>query len=297
MTDLAIVIVNYNTKDLLRRCLNSILTKKWGRTIEIWVVDNASIDGSVKMIEKEFPKIKLIKSDKNLGFSGGNNLALQKAQARYYLLLNSDTEVTNGSLDALLDFMKKNAFNVASCKLVNPDGSLQPNIGDLPFGIPLVTWLFGLDDIPLIGNYLPSFHQTRLSYYKNEREVGWVSGSVIAFRKEVPDKTGLLDDHLFMYGEDVDYCIRAKKAGFKIGWTDKASIMHIGGGSSNDPHLGQWAGEFKGLFYLYNKYYGNFASMVLKSLIYTAIVLRIFAFFALGKSDHVKTYRKVLSEI
>jgi GT2 family glycosyltransferase len=297
MTDLAIIIVNYNTKDLLRKCLHSILTKKWRNSIEIWVVDNASGDGSVNMVEKEFPKIKLIKSDKNLGFSGGNNLGLKKAQARYYLLLNSDTEVTSGSLDALLDSMEKNTFEVASCKLVNPDGSLQPNAGNLPFGISLFTWLFGLDDIPLIRNYLPSFHQTKTSYYKNEREVGWVSGSVIAFRNEVLDKAGLWDDHIFMYGEEVDYCIRAKKAGFKIGWTDKAVIMHLGGGSSNDPHFRQWAGEFKGLLYLYNKYYGNFASMILKSLIYTAIVFRIFAFFVLGKSDYVKTYRKVLSEI
>lgn len=297
MADLAIIIVNYNTESLLRKCLNSILTKKWRHTMEIWVVDNASSDGSVKMIEKEFSKIKLIKSDKNLGFSGGNNLVLKEAQAEYYLLLNSDTEVTNGSLDALLDFMKKNTFNVASCKLVNPDGSLQPNAGDLPFGIPLFTWLFGLDDIPFFGNYILSFHQTNASYYKNERKVGWVSGSVFAFDKEVLKKTGLPDDHIFMYGEDVDYCIRARNAGYKTGWTNKAVIMHVGGGSSNDPHFKQWGGEFQGLLYLYKKYYGDFASMVLKLLVYMAIVLRIFAFLALRKPNYAKTYGKILREI
>src|SRR5664280_2953678 len=102
MTDLAIIIVNYNIKELLKRCLESILTKKWEHSLEIWVVDNASVDGSEEMVEKEFPKITLIKSDKNLGFSGGNNLALEKAKAEFYLLLNSDTEVTQGSLDSLI---------------------------------------------------------------------------------------------------------------------------------------------------------------------------------------------------
>lgn len=294
MIDLAIIIVNYNTKDLLRRCQKSVLNKKWKHSIEIWVVDNASTDGSPEMIEKEFSKIKLIKSGKNLGFSGGNNLALEKAKAEYYLLLNSDTEVSEGSLDALIDSMKSNAYDAASCKLVNPDGSLQPNAGDLPFGVPLFTWLFGLDDIPLIKNYLPSFHRTTTNYYRGEKKVGWVSGSAIAFRKDVMNKTGLLDDNIFMYGEDVDYCIRMTKKGFKVGWTDKASIMHIGGGSSNDPHLRQWTGEFNGLLYLYKKYYGSFAALILQGLIYTAIVFRIFAFSVIGKYEHVKTYRKIL---
>ncbi len=184
MNNLAIIILNYNTKDLLRKCLKSIQTKKWKHSQETWVVDNASNDGSAEMIRKEFSDVKLIKSDKNRGFAGGNNLALQKADASYYLLLNSDTEVSEGSLDTLLESMEKTGFDIATCKLVNPDGSLQPNAGDLPFGLPLLVWLFGIDDLPFFRDALPSFHQTSAAYYKNERKVGWVSGSVIMFKKE-----------------------------------------------------------------------------------------------------------------
>ena len=217
MTDLAVIILNYKTPELLKKCLESVLTKKWEHTLEIWVVDNASQDGSAEMVEKEFPNIKLIKSEKNLGFSGGNNLALKKVQAEYYLLLNSDTEVTEKSLDDLIKAMEKNKFDIASCKLINPDGSIQPNAGDLPFGTALLVWLFGIDDIPILKNKISSVHQNSPEYYTHDKTVGWVSGSVFVIRKEVLQKIGVLDDNIFMYGEDVDYCIRAKRAGFQVG--------------------------------------------------------------------------------
>jgi GT2 family glycosyltransferase len=249
------------------------------------------------MVRKEFPAVKLIKSDTNKGFAGGNNLALQKAEAANYLLLNSDTEVTEGSLDALLETLKKNGFDVASCKLVNIDKSLQPNAGDLPFGLALYTWLFGIDDLPFLKDIFPSFHQTTPSYYKGERKVGWVSGSVIMFRKEVLKTIGLLDDRIFMYCEDVDYCLRAKKVGLIVGWTDKAVIMHIGGASSDNPKLRQWLGEFKELLYLQKKYNGVLVASLLKILIYFSIILRIIGFFIAGKPAHVKTYSKVFSKL
>jgi GT2 family glycosyltransferase len=297
MTDLAVIILNYNTIDLLRKCLQSVLSKKWKQKIEIWVVDNASKDGSGKMVQNEFPQIKFIQSDKNLGFSGGNNLALKKAEAEFYLLLNSDTEVTEDSFDTLIDVMKKKHFDVASCKLVNLDNSIQPNAGDLPFGLPLLAWLFGLDDLPFFKNKIPSFHRTSSSFYIGEKKVGWLSGSVLAINKKVLESVGLLDDKIFMYSEDVDYCIRASRAGFSIGWTDKAVVMHVSGASSADPHLRQWTGEFRGLLYLYKKYYGTFASMLLKAFIYFAILLRIIGFYFIGKSNYAKTYSKILVHI
>lgn len=297
MNNLAIIILNYNTKDLLRKCLKSIQTKKWKHSQETWVVDNASTDGSSEMIRKDFPDVKLIKSDRNRGFAGGNNLALQIADAKYYLLLNSDTEVSEGSLDALTESMARNGFDIASCKLVSPDGSFQPNAGDLPFGFPLLVWLFGIDDLPFLKNILPSFHRTGLTYYKNEKKVGWVSGSLFMFRSAVIRSIGLLDTNIFMYCEDVDYCIRAQKAGYTVGWTDKAQIMHIGGASSDNPKLRQWLGEFKELLYLQRKHKGSFAAKVIKILIYFSILLRMVGFFVLGKPSYTKTYRKVLAEL
>lgn len=296
MKELSIIILSYNTKELLRKCLTSIFNRNWKHTIEVWVVDNASSDHSVEMVKKEFQNAHLIESEKNLGFAGGNNIALRKIESKYYLLLNSDTEVTDNSMDNLIEAMKVNNFDLITCKLTNPDGSMQPNAGDLPFGFALFNWLFGIDDIPVIKNVLPSFHKTSPKYFKNEKETGWISGTALMFTHEVLKKVGFLDENIFMYCEDVDYCIRAKKAGFSIGWIEKPVIKHIGGASSDDPKYRQWSGEFKQLIYLYKKYFGNIAAFNLKILIYLAIIFRIFAFSIIGKKTYAKIYLKILRE-
>lgn len=298
MDDLAVVVVNFNTIELTSLCLKSIFEKKWKINFKVWVVDNNSSDNSVIEIKKHFPQVGLIESKINLGFAGGNNLALKKVKARYVILLNSDTEVFEGSLDSIVDFMDRSGFGISSCKLIDKEGKLQPNAGDLPFGFSLLSWLGGLDDL-LIGvrQYLPSFHRQFINYYHGEKEVGWVSGSVMVIRREVLSKIGLLDDMIFMYAEDTEYCIRAKKAGFKIGWTNEAKIKHLGGGSSPDPALKQWIGEFKGLLYIYKKYYGFLGELSLRLLIYFFIMIRMMAFFVTGKFKVSKTYGKVIANI
>lgn len=297
MSDLALIILNYNTKELLKRCLGSIFSYKWKYKIEVWVVDNDSKDDSVKMVKKEFPEVNLIISDTNKGFAGGNNLALRKAAAKNYLLLNSDTEVTENSLDNLISSMEKNNFDMITCKLVNPDGSLQPNAGDLPTGTALYNWLFGVDDLPFLKNRVKSFHRTSPDFFKGEKITGWISGTAMLFKNEVLKKTGLLDEKIFMYCEDIDYCMRAKRLGFVIGWTDRATIMHIGGGSSANPKLRQWLGEFKELLYLQEKYKGELSALSLKAIIYLAILMRTLAFFSLGKFNYAKTYLEILKKL
>lgn len=284
----AIVILSYNTRDILKKCLESIFNKNWENQFDIWVVDNASIDGSAEMVSKDFSKVNLVKNSQNLGFTGGNNTVLKKIESEIVILLNSDTEVLDRSLDELVYFLNKNDFSVASCKLLNSDKSLQPNAGNLPFGFSLVMWLSGL------GSIFDSFHINKPNFYTGEKEVGWVSGSVMVIKQEVFKKIGFLDEGIFMYGEDVDFCLRAKKAGFKIGWTDKAQIVHLGGGSSSDPHFRQWLGEFKGLLYIYKKYYGLLASLLVRLMLYPFIVLRIFAFALIGRYSFSKTYAKIL---
>lgn len=292
-----IIIVNYNTKDLLKNCLKSIVSKQWDYRFEIAVVDNGSVDGSIEMVKKEYPQVKLIEVGKNLGFSGGNNVALAKQGAKYYCLLNSDTEVLPNSLDSLVDFMNQTKFSIVSCKLLNKDKTLQPNFGDLPFGFSLLSWITGLDDIPYLNNILPSFHKNSANDYQGEKEVGWVSGSVMMINEEVLQKVGLFDDKLFMYGEDVEYCLRAKKAGFKIGWTDQAEIIHLGGGSSKDPAFRQWSGEFKGLIYIYQKNFGLFWALILKVVFYFFILVRMISFSLIGRVEVSKTYGKILFNI
>lgn len=294
MTDLTIIILNFNTKDLLKDCLKSIYDKKWNTNFDVYVVDNASSDDSVKMVEEKFPQVKIIKSDFNLGFAGGNNLGLREIRSKYALLLNSDTIVLDHAIDNLVDFMEEGDFGVGSCRLINKDGSFQANTGDLPFGPSLFFWLSGLDDLPLIGPFLPSFHNQYENSLESKKQVGWVAGTAMMIREDVIKKIGLLDEALFMYAEDVDFCIRTHRAGFKIGWTNRAEIMHLGGGSLEDPHFRQWLGELKGLIYLYRKYLGLFASYSLRLLFYIFILVRVIAFLILGKFEISKTYAKII---
>lgn len=265
--------------------------------MDVWVVDNASSDGSVEEIAKKFPQVKVIASKENLGFASGNNLALKKAKSQYYLLLNSDTEVEENSIDNLMEFAKSNDFAICSCRVLNKDGSFQPNGGDLPKLLPLFFWLSGLDDF-IKKIFVPiSYQQRSKSYYKNGREIGWVSGSVMLIHKSVFERIGFLDKKIFMYGEDVEFCLRVKRAGFKIGWTDRAEITHLGGGSSKRSQYNQWLGEFRGLLYIYQKYYGGVQKSILKILIYFFVMLRVLAFVILGKFDYAKTYAKIIYEL
>ncbi len=292
MVDLEIIVVNFNTKDLTLDTLRSINTQKWRSNIKILVVDNGSTDGSVEAIKKAFPDIELSISEKNLGFSKGNNLGLRKTSANLVLLLNSDTIVLPGSLDNLVEYTNSHPYGIVSCKLLNSDGTFQPNGGKIPTFINTFLWLSGLDDI--LG--LNSYHSKDLKYFQNS-EVGWVGGTAMLIKREVIEKVGLLDENIFMYGEDVEYCLRAKRHGFKIGWTDKSKITHLGGGSLDQPQFRQWLGEFKGILYIYQKYYGVLPTIILRFLIYLFVIIRSLAFLFLGKLSISKTYAKVAYNI
>lgn len=292
--DLTVIILNYNTKDLLMSCLDSIVQKKWQHSIKVMVVDNCSVDDSVITVRKHFSQVSVIESNQNLGFTRGNNLGLKEVKSKYALLLNSDTEVLEGSLDKLIDFMDKTDYGIASCRLVDGEGNFQPNSGQLPTFFPMFTWLSGLDDILNKMLSVSSYQARDNRYYLKDREVGWVSGSAMIIRSEVWHKIGYLDEKIFMYGEDVEYCLRAKREGFKVGWTNGTQIIHLGGKSSSQPQYNQWRGEFKGLLYIYKKYYGLLAALGLKVLIYLFVILRAGAFFILGKTPVSKTYVKII---
>jgi GT2 family glycosyltransferase len=298
MSKLAISIINFKTETLTEKCLKSILDKKWKSEIEIYVVDNDSKDGSLEYLEKKFPKVIFIKSDANLGFAGGHNLVLKKAKADFYLILNSDTEVMVESLDKLIEIMEEKDWGIASGMLLNSDGSFQAGGGDLPTLLAVFVWIAGLDDVLFpVREKLPSLHRKFKSYFKWEREIGWVGGTAMVIKRDVISKIGLLDERIFMYAEDVEYCLRARQAGFKVGFTPQAKIKHIGGASLDEPHFRQWLGEFKGLKYIYQKHFSALEQLVLNFLIIVFTLLRIIIFSILGKFSISKTYVKVLKNI
>lgn len=293
MTKLAVAVVNYNTKDLTLTCLKTIFENTQEKSLQVWVVDNGSSDGSVAAIKEKFPKVKVIENKDNVGFAKANNQVLTQADAQFYLLLNSDTEVKKGALDILLKEAEEKGYGIASPKLLNKDGSLQPNAGELPFFLPMLLWLSGLDD--LISSILPvkTYHYKQGVYGKNLQTVGWVGGTAMLIRRDVVEKVGKLDEKIFMYAEDVDYCWRATKKGFTVGWVNDAAIIHLGGASSQSPRLAQWLGEFKGLVYLYGKYYGSLPQLGVRVLFKLFSLLRAIAYTILGRGDFAKIYAKI----
>jgi len=293
MVKLAIVVVSFNTKDVTLDCLESIFGQRWEVKYQVWVVDNASTDGSVVAIQRQFPEVKLIESLENLGFAGGNNLALKQVKAEYSLLLNSDTRLGQGSLDRLVECAETKKLGIVSAKLLNSDGSFQPGGGQLPTMGNLFKWLSGVDDL----FKLPSYQLRREADFLNGR-AGWIGGTAMLIQQRVIDKIGVLDEKIFMYGEDVEYCLRATRAGFKVGWCQEALVVHLGGVSSKGiAKYNQWLGEFRGLLYIYSKYYGKVYYWLLKAMIYLFGLVRVVVFGLLGRKEIAKTYVKVIQNL
>lgn len=295
MKSLAISIVEYNTSGLVKNCLESILDERWKNNVSVWVLDNASKDDSVSLIKSKFPQVHLIENKKNVGFAAGHNMILKKAKTDYYLVLNSDTLVGKGVIDGMIEFMEDQPdCGIVSCKVLGFDGKLQPNGGDLPFSLSLLSWLFNLESFGLKN---PSFHRSDLEYYESAHEVGWVSGNFMIIKKALLDKIGYLNGDYFMYFEDVEFCYRAKKSGFSVMINPKFTIKHLSGGSLNDPKFRQWSGEMIGLIKFYRQQFGQFPAFCIKLLVYFTILLRIIAFAIVGNLSYSKTYAKIIFNI
>ena len=226
--DLSIIIVNWNTRALLRECLRSVYSNLPPHTVDVIVVDNASTDGSVDMVHTEFPQANLICNSKNLGFARANNQGIALSIARYILLLNSDTVVEPDALERLIDFMDSNPRAAAAgSMLLNPDGSLQSSCYPFP-SISRELWrLFHLDKLRAYGVYQMEGWDRNAS-----REVDHIQGASMVLRSEVLAKTGVLDEDFFMYSEELDLCYRLKKDGWKLYWLPQSKVIHYGGKST-----------------------------------------------------------------
>lgn len=231
--DLSVCIVSWNTKDLLRKCIQSILDKTAGLDYEIIVVDNDSKDGSLEMVRQEYPPCKVINSGQNLGFARANNLAVLHASGKYILYLNPDTEFETNALYGMYDCLEKNqTYGALGCKLIYPDGSLQYTCARA-FTTPLNEFC-ELAMLYRIFPKSPFFSTVEMYYWDHEssREVDCISGACIMARKTIIDGLGGFDEEYFMYAEDVDLCYRIRKAGWKIYYLAQEKIIHHEGASS-----------------------------------------------------------------
>ena len=232
--DLSIIIVSWNVKPLLRLCLDSIQRGLEGSGVvaETIVFDNGSADGSPQMVGEGFPWVCLMKSQVNLGFTKGNNLAIASSEGRYILLLNPDTEVVGDALRLMGEHMDSHPrVGALGPQLLNPDGSIQSSRRRFP---TLATAF--IESTP----FQPWFQKGKIlqSYYLADRAddetqyVDWVVGAALMIRREAWNQVGPLDEGFFMYSEELDWCYRLKKLGWEVAYLPTAQVMHREGKSS-----------------------------------------------------------------
>ena len=228
---LSIIIVSWNTCDLLRRCLTSIEAQRGNLEVEVIVVDNQSHDGTPEMIRAEFPQVILIEAKANLGFSVGNNVGLAQARGEWLMLLNPDTEVVGDALPTLVRFLQEHpAVGLVGPDIFYADGSRQPTRHRFPS--PFTLFVTSTPLYPFLACYLHHYYMTDKPV-DEPQAVDWLSGAALLLRREVYERVGGLDERFFMYFEETDWQRRIKAAGWSICFVPSATIHHDEDASSS----------------------------------------------------------------
>jgi len=279
--DISVVIVGWNAEHYLDLCLQSLAQAPPRRSMEVLVVDNASTDGSVEMIEAKFPWVKLIKSNENLGFAKGNNVAIRQSQGRYVALVNPDVTVFPGCLDALADFMDQNpnAGNVGP-RVLNPDMSMQSTCRRFP-----TLWNNFCSATGLSSRFKNSrfFAGEHMFYFPHDRTlaVDVLVGCFSMIRREALDAVGLLDEDLFMYGDDVDWCRRARNAGWQVVFYPGGQAIHDRG-KITAPYPVRFAvAQERSVLHYWTKHHGFWGVLGIRSIMLFHHALR-YTFAALS---------------
>ncbi|MHA1380620.1 MAG: glycosyltransferase family 2 protein [Candidatus Helarchaeota archaeon] len=267
----SIIILNWNGLKDTVECLES-LKKITYPNYEVIVVDNDSDGDDASVLEKKYNGyIEVIRNKENLGFSGGNNVAIRKVlktgESEYVLLLNNDTVVEPSFLDELIKIAESNLkIGIIGPKILNPNNSLQVSCWKYHS-------YFNVFNVSFFHNFFGNFYTYR--NVKNPKEVDVVSGACILFKKKVLEKIGLLDKNIFLYSEETDICYRAKKAGYKIIYYPNCSIIHYGGQATKNILQIATVHSYKSKIYFFHKHYGKFKALILEKFIIVGLYERI----------------------
>ena len=268
---LQIVIVSWNTRELLKTCLESVFADAESGPIEVWVVDNASTDGSQEMVRRAFPQVVLVENLANLGFAPANNLAIRRGEAEFVLLLNSDTQVLPGALGKMAAFMQAHpSAGAAGPRISNPDGSLQTSCYPMPT-LGREFWrLFHLDRLRPYGSYRMDRWSTA-----GERKVDVLLGACLLLRRSALDEIGLLEESYFMYSEDLDICYRLARRGWEAYWLPQAEIVHFGGQSTRQAAGPMFLRLYRSKLEFFQRHHGRPAAFFYKMVLLSASLARL----------------------
>lgn len=279
----SILIVNWNTRALLRACLDSIFATLGAFAYEIIVVDNASSDGSVEWLQNAYPQVRLIANTENEGFARANNQALASSRGKFALLLNSDAQLHTETLAHLVTVLEQES-NVAAVApmLLNSDGTFQAGPND-----DLTLWsesllMFGLARF-LRNGFYPGYgaHAPRGEY-------SWVGGTCMLLRRSTWEQIGMLDTDYFMYTEEADWCWRARQAGWTIWYEPEAQAIHVGGASSRQASARMRATLYKSKLVFFSKHRPHWQTIILRNLLMLTASTKAFGY---SIAAHVNSVR------
>jgi GT2 family glycosyltransferase len=306
MLDLSISIVNFNTKELIRRCLNSIHNAIKGLNYEIIVVDNNSSDGSVDMLKNEFPHVKLIVNQDNLGASIAKNQSFKAACGKYVLVLDSDIEILPDAVNKLFDYIEANAnIGIVSARVLFSNLRPQHSCNK---SVPNLLSVF-MNKFFLFASLRYKFYKSKLgSIYLKARfnkpeEFSWLGGMCFLTSMEVIKQLGGIDEGYFIYYDDTDFCLRAKKAGWKVMYLPFLLAIHHMGAGVKQAKFSLYTKIFESELHFFKKHYGKLGQKIFLCFVQMAMILRIIIMFHiyllgikrfnLGQRMHA--YFKVLS--
>lgn len=280
----SIVIVTYKTREVTLECLKSIYASKTKFSYEVIVVDNNSEDGTIEAILEEYPQVFLIVSDKNNGFSRGNNLGIRQCKGNYILLLNSDTILFDNSIENLVESAEIKGYKICGPKLLNKDQTIQRSWFNFPSAIKI---FLRLTEIYVFFYKFSKSYVFSLFFYNNKpaflldnivknTQMNYLTFACILISKDVFNQIGLLDEGLTFYHEDCEFGIRANKAGFQIFYNIDSEIIHLGGTSSSGSSMFAFENDILGLLHVYKKHYSLQEFKTLKKSIYWALTWRMF---------------------
>lgn len=271
MAELSVVVVNWNTRELLAQCLASVYAHPPSCDFEVWVVDNASSDASVSMVRAQFPQVRLIDNHENVGFARANNQAMRLSTGRYALLLNSDAQVCPGALETMVAFMRMHPrAGAAGPRLLNPDGSLQPLCHPMTTLFREFWHLLHLDAVRRLSVYdMAAWDQSQ------PRLVDVVSGACLVLRREAVDQIGLLAEELFMYAEEVDICYRLSRGDWEVYWVPVAQVVHFGGASTRQVSDEMFLQLYRSKYLFIKKTHGWLGAQAFKWMLLAASVGRV----------------------
>ncbi len=268
---LSIIIVSWNTADLLAQCLASVYAHPPQVSFEVLVVDNASTDDSVSMVRRRFPQVELLINGQNIGFARANNQAMERSRGEYLLLLNPDTEVKSNALQILVNWLDSQPQTGAvGPRTLNPDGSLQMSAYPAPTLTGELWRLLHLDRLKPYGVYPMATWPLDAP-----RPVDALLGACLLLRREVIAQVGPLDEDYFIYSEEIDLCYRLQTAGWQLYWLPTAQIVHYGGQSTRQVAAEMFLRLYQGKLLFFRKRHGWAAGLIYKLVLLFITLTRL----------------------